>query len=136
MDETRVCYTEYSKSEKQILFTIAHNMESKKMVLMKLFAGQRGDTDIENRLEDVAGGGRKERVGCVERVPWKHTLPYVKWRASGVCCMTGSSSQGSATTWRVGWGGAREGACAHPWLAPANVWRFTVLYSDDPSIKQ
>ena len=104
MDETRVCYTEYSKSEKQILFTIAHNMESKKMVLMKLFAGQRGDTDRENRLEDVAGAGRKERVGCMERVPWKHMLPYVKWRASGVCCMTGNSNQGSVMTWRGGVG--------------------------------
>jgi len=24
------------------------------------------------------GEGRKERVGCMKRVTWKHTLPYVK----------------------------------------------------------
>ena len=34
-----------------------------------------GDTDIENRLMDMAGGvGRKERVGCRKRVMrWKYT---------------------------------------------------------------
>ena len=39
--------------------------------------GSNGDTDIEKRLLDTAvgrGGGRKERVGCMERVTWKHTL--------------------------------------------------------------
>ena len=36
-----------------------------------------GDTDIENRLTDMAGGGGevvKERVGSMERVTWKHTM--------------------------------------------------------------
>jgi len=36
------------------------------------------DTDIENRLMDTGVGGRKERVGWMERVTWKLTLPYVK----------------------------------------------------------
>ena len=35
------------------------------------------ETDIGNRLMDM-GRGRKERVGCMERVTWKLTLPYVK----------------------------------------------------------
>ena len=37
-----------------------------------------GDTDIENRLMDTGVGGRKERVGWMERVTWKHTLSYVR----------------------------------------------------------
>ena len=41
------------------------------MVLMKLLAGQqwrhREQTDV-----DTGSGGRKERVGCVDRVTQKH----------------------------------------------------------------
>ena len=40
-----------------------------------------GDTDIENRLTDMAGGGGevvKERVGSMERVTWKLTFLCVK----------------------------------------------------------
>ena len=32
-------------------------MESRKMVLMNLFAGSSGDEDIENRLVDILGEG-------------------------------------------------------------------------------
>ena len=32
-------------------------MESRKMILMNLFAGQPGDADIENRLMDTVGKG-------------------------------------------------------------------------------
>ena len=47
------------------------------------------DADIENRLMDMAGWeGKKERVGCLERVTWKHTWPSVKQIAMGICCMT------------------------------------------------
>ena len=50
-------------------------MESRKTVLMNLFAGSKGDTDT-----DV---GRKERVRRMERVTWKHASPYVKYTANG-----------------------------------------------------
>ena len=52
-------------------------MESRKMVLMKLFAGQQWR---QTQRTDYGQGGweRKERVGCMERVTWKCTLPYVK----------------------------------------------------------
>ena len=43
-------------------------MDSRKLVPMKLFAGY---TDIENRHV------KKERMGCMKRVTWKLTLPYV-----------------------------------------------------------
>ena len=38
--------------------------------------GSDGETAIENRLMDTGRG--EERVRCVERVPWKLALPYVK----------------------------------------------------------
>ena len=38
---------------------------------------------IENRLMDTTEEGREERVECMERVMWKHTLPYVEWIANG-----------------------------------------------------
>ena len=60
-------------------------MESRKMVLMKLFAGQQWTH--RHRKESYGHGGegigRKERVGCMERVTWKLPLTYVKYIASG-----------------------------------------------------
>ena len=47
------------------------------MVLMKLFAGQQWRQKHKNRHMDM-GVGRKKRVGFMERVTWKLTLPYVK----------------------------------------------------------
>ena len=46
------------------------------MVLINLFAGSNGETDIENRLMNAGRG--EERVRCMERVTWKLALPYVK----------------------------------------------------------
>ena len=45
-------------------------MDSKKMVLMNLFAGRSGDVDIENSHMDM--GNRKKRVGLMEGIAWKH----------------------------------------------------------------
>ena len=57
MDEPRACYTERSKSEreKQISYINVY-MESRKMVLMNLFAGAEIETDIENRHVHSGGG--------------------------------------------------------------------------------
>ena len=51
-------------------------MESRKMVLKNVFAGQQW----RNRHgEQTYGHGRvEERLRCMERVTWKLTLPYVK----------------------------------------------------------
>ena len=43
-------------------------MESRKMVRIYL-QGSNGETDVENRLTDMARGA--ERVRCMERVTWK-----------------------------------------------------------------
>ena len=51
-------------------------MKSRKMVLKNLFMDSNGETDIEKRLMDMGRG--EKRVGCVERVTQKLTLPYVK----------------------------------------------------------
>ena len=56
---------------------------------MKLFAGINGDTDLENRLTDTVDGGRKERVGWMERETWK---------LGNLLYGSGNSNQGSGTT--------------------------------------
>ena len=50
-------------------------MESRRMVLKNLFAGQQW-RNIEDRPMDMGRG--EEMVRCMERVTWKLTLPYVK----------------------------------------------------------
>ena len=39
--------------------------------------------------------GRKERVECMEKVTWKHTLPHVKQIANGNCYMTPRTQTGA-----------------------------------------
>ena len=46
------------------------------MVLKNLFSGQQWRKRHRDRL--MAMGRGEERVRCMERVPWKLTLPYVK----------------------------------------------------------
>ena len=46
------------------------------MVLKIYLQGSSGETNIENRLMDMGRG--EERVTCMEKVPWKLTLPHVK----------------------------------------------------------
>ena len=56
------------------------------------------------------GEGREERVGCMERVTWKHTLPYIKQIANGICCLT-QGTQTRALEQPRGWNeeeGGRE----------------------------
>ena len=67
-------------------------MESRKMVLKS----NNGETDMENRLMDMGRG--EERMRCMERVTWKLTLPYVKWRARNLLYVSGSSNRGSVST--------------------------------------
>ena len=51
-------------------------------------------------------GRGEERVRCVERVPWKLALPYVKQIAKGICRMAQETQIGALYQPRgVGWGG-------------------------------
>ena len=59
---------------------------------------------LENRLTDMVCS---ERVGCMEKVPWKHTPPYVQYIANGTLLYdSGNSNWGSVTG--EGVGGGRE----------------------------
>ena len=51
-------------------------MESRKMVLMNLFAAPQWDTDIENRLLDIVGEGKGGMTW--EDSMETYILPYVK----------------------------------------------------------
>ena len=67
------------------------------MVLKNLITGQRGETDIENRLMDMGRG--EQRVRCMERVTLKLTLPYVKQIANrNLLYSTGNSNRGFVST--------------------------------------
>ena len=83
-------------------------MESRRMVLKKLFKGQQWRNRIENRLMDMGRG--EESVKYMERVTWKLTLPYVKQIANGNSCMAQETQTGALYQPRgVGWGGRQEG---------------------------
>ena len=56
--------------------------------------GSNGDTDIQNRLTDL-GGGRKERVGDMERVTWKYRIPYENRYPVGICGVTQETQTGA-----------------------------------------
>ena len=44
-------------------------------------------------------GGREDRVWCIERVTWKLTLAYIKWRPNGnLLYVSGNSKRGSVLT--------------------------------------
>ena len=56
-------------------------------------------------------GRGEERVRCMERVTWKLTLPYVKYVAMGICCMSqGTQTEALYQPRGVGWGERWEGA--------------------------
>ena len=43
-----------------------------------------GNTDVENKIMDTAGGGVKEKVGGRTRETWKHTFSSVQFSCSVV----------------------------------------------------
>ena len=78
--------------------------------------------DIDNRLTDMGRG--EKRVRCVERVTWKLTLPYVKWRANrNLLYGSGNSNRALYQPRGLGWGGRfkREGIYVYLWLIHVEV---------------
>ena len=72
-------------------------MDSMKTGPMNLFAGQQWRHTY--REQTCARGGRKVKVGSVQRMTWKHTLSCVKQISSGhLPCDSGDAKQGSVTT--------------------------------------
>ena len=73
-------------------------------------------------------GKVEERVRCMERVPWKLTLPYVKQIANGnLLYVSGNSNRGSVSTERGRIGREmegrfkREGIYEYLWLIHVEV---------------
>ena len=62
------------------------DLKTKKRIYLQ---GNNGETDMENRLMDMERG--EERVGCMKRVTWRLTSPYVKYGS-------GNSNRGSVST--------------------------------------
>ena len=55
-------------------------------------------------------GRREERVRYMERVTWNYALPYVKYIATGICCIAQETQTGALYQPRgVGWEGRWEG---------------------------
>ena len=63
------------------------------MVLKNLLTGQQWR---KRHREQTCGQGRgEERVRCMARVKWKLTLPYVKYIATGIFCMSQETQTGT-----------------------------------------
>ena len=77
-------------------------MESRKMLLIKLFSGQQWRHRHREQTYGHGGWGKKERAGCMEKVG-KHILPYVIRQPMGICCRTQTRAQEQPRG--VGWGG-------------------------------
>ena len=112
VDETRAYYTEWSKSEreKQILYINTY-MESRRMVLMNLFAKQQWRHRHREQTCGQCWGRRgrwwdewREKLGCIYTSIWKQT-------ANGnLLCDSGNSNGGLCNNLE-GWeltGRARE----------------------------
>ena len=78
MNQQPIIQSELSQKEKKKYHILTHIYGICKMILMNHFQGRNGDTDKENGLMDTVEVGEEGEVGCVERVTWKHTLPYIK----------------------------------------------------------
>ena len=77
VDESRACYTEWIKSEREkqmYINTYIWNLE--KWYWWTYLQGRNGDADIRNRLLDTVGEGESERNGESRKDIYK--LPCVK----------------------------------------------------------
>ena len=79
VDKPRAYYTEWSKweREKQISYINTYIWNLERWYCWIYLQGSSGDTNIENRLMDMVGSGRKERVGVMMRLRWKHTYCHM-----------------------------------------------------------
>ena len=128
VDEPWVCYTEWSKSEreKQILYINAYTWNLGKWDWWAYGQGRNRDADIEKRFVDTVGEGEGGmNWECSIKT---YVLPSVKQRASGTLHNTGSSNQCSETSWRGGMAGEggrpkREVMYVYLWMIHAIVWQ-------------
>ena len=109
MDETGVCYTERSKSEreKQISYLNAYIWNLERWYWWTCLQGRNGDTDVENRLVNTVREGKSGMNG--ETSINIYTWSYVKWIAGEeLLCNTGSPVWLSVMTWKSVMGERRK----------------------------
>ena len=105
-------------------------MESRKMVLMNLCAGQQWDTDTESRHVDTAGEG--------EGVNWEtgtetHTPPCIKLDSQRKLAVRHRELQSGALWQPRVWHGVRgarglQDTYVHLWLIHADIWQRPTQY--------
>ena len=89
-----IIQSEVSQKEKDKYCILMHIYGIWKKWYRRIYLqGSKGETDIENRLTNT--GRREERVGGMERVTWKLTLPYAKQIVNGNLLY--DSNRGSVT---------------------------------------
>ena len=130
MDEPRANHTEWSMSERenQILYIKAYTWSLERLYWWTYLQGSNGDADREQTHRP--GEREMERVGPVERAPWKHRHCHLWNRQLGrICCMT----QGTQTRlwdnlegWEVGGRLTRAGTYVYLWLSQ---WYVRNLYN-------
>ena len=135
VDEPRAYCAEWSKSERerQILYINAYiyvyihiYMESRKMVLMNLFAGQQWR---RRHREQTYGHSRGRRGWDVWRAWHGNIYTIICKTASGnLLCDVGSSTQGSVTTYGGERGLQEEGTHVYLWLLHVDVWQKPIQY--------
>ena len=107
-------------------------MEFRKMVMITLYAKQKRDTDVQNRLLDSVGEGEG---GCLERTTSKHVY-YQGWNRSPAqvgymsqVLGAGALGRPRGIRWRGRWErGSGWGIHVNPWLNHANVWQKPLQY--------
>ena len=120
-------------------------MESRKMVLINLFAVQQWKNRHREQTYRHSGKERKERVKCMERVTWKLTLPYAKQIANGNFLYDSTNpNRGSVAIQSSGMGKQmaerfkREGIYVYLRLIHVDSWQKNnkILQSNYPSKKR
>ena len=99
VDEPRTCYTEWNKSEreKQVSYINAYIWNLEKWYWWTYLQGRNRDSDIGNRLMDIAGAG--EGGMNWESSSELYILPFVKQTANGKLLINiGNSTWCSVTT--------------------------------------
>ena len=101
LDEPRAYYTEWSKSERETQrpYINAYIWNLERWYQWSYMWGNKGDTDVNNRLLD---SWEKVRVGLFERIALKHVHYHMKnrWPAQVRCMKQGTQSWCSGTTQR------------------------------------
>ena len=126
VDEPRAYYTEWIKSERQILYTNTYIWNLERWYWRIYLQSSNGETDTENRLMDT--GRREERVRWMDRVTWKLNMWNSQWEfpvclrelKQGLCIKLGGGMGKE-----IGGSFKREGTYVDLWLIHVEVWQKT-----------